>query len=435
MKSKRNWLSTLPMLMIILVLAACGGNSNEGNANNNEGEGNDEDEEVTLTYARGVDTTGATEVLTEAFEEEHPNINIEFQEMPSDSGDQHDQYVTAFSADSAEIDVFDADVIWPAEFAQADYAMDLDRFIEEDDIDMDEYFPGPVEAGNFKGKQWAMPKFIDAGVLFYRTDIVDDPPETWDELIDSAEDLQGEEGTEFGYLMQGIQYEGLVTNAIEFIGGYGGEVIDEEENVVVDSPETVTAIEKMQEIAESDFVPDDILNFTEIETESSFIEGEAVYARNWPYLQASSEDDDKSEVAGDVDFTTIPAGDDTSASALGGWMSMINKNTEHPKEAWEFVKFMTGEEGQKITAIEGGSPPTLSDLYDDEEVKDEGGVLFSDPDFVDVLENATPRPVSSIYPEISDIMQIELSKALAGEISAEEAASNMQEKMEDALEE
>lgn len=435
MKSKRNWLSTLPMLMIILVLAACGGNSNEGNGNNNEGEGNDEDEEVTLTYARGVDTTGATEVLTEAFEEEHPNINIEFQEMPSDSGDQHDQYVTAFSADSAEIDVFDADVIWPAEFAQADYAMDLDRFIEEDDIDMDEYFPGPVEAGNFKGKQWAMPKFIDAGVLFYRTDIVDDPPETWDELIDSAEDLQGEEGTDFGYLMQGNQYEGLVTNAIEFIGGYGGEVIDEEENVVVDSPETVTAIEKMQEIAESDFVPDDILNFTEIETESSFIEGEAVYARNWPYLQASSEDDDKSEVAGDVDFTTIPAGDDTSASALGGWMSMINKNTEHPKEAWEFVKFMTGEEGQKITAIEGGSPPTLSDLYDDEEVKDEGGVLFSDPDFVDVLENATPRPVSSIYPEISDIMQIELSKALAGEISAEEAASNMQEKMEDALEE
>lgn len=434
MHSKKKWFSSLFMLMLIAVLTACGANSEEGNAGNNENDNDNNDEEVTLTYARGVDTTGATEVLADEFEKEHPNIKIDFQEMPSDSGDQHDQYVTAFSADSAEIDVFDADVIWPAEFAQADYAMELDRFIEEDDIDMDQYFPGPVEAGNFKGKQWAMPKFIDAGVLFYRTDIVDDPPETWDELIDSAEELKGEEGTDFGYLMQANQYEGLVTNAIEFIGGYGGEVIDEDENVVVDSPETITAIEKMQEIVESDFVPDNILNFTEIETESSFIEGEAVYARNWPYLQASSDDDEKSEVAGDVDFTTIPAGDDSSASALGGWMSMINKNTEHPKEAWEFVKFMTGEEGQKITAIEGGSPPTLSDLYDDEEVK-EGGVLFSDPDFVDVLENAIPRPVSSIYPEISDILQIELSKALTGDISAEEAASNMQEKMEDALEE
>src|SRR5699024_12800531 len=100
-------------------------------------------------------------------------IKIEFQEMPSDSGDQHDKYVTAFSADSAEIDVFDADVIWPAEFAQADYALELDRFIEVDDIDMDEYFPGPVEAGIFKCKQCAMPQFIDACVLFYRTDIVE----------------------------------------------------------------------------------------------------------------------------------------------------------------------------------------------------------------------------------------------------------------------
>lgn len=434
MKSSSKWISSFFMLVLMTVLTACGGNDEDANGNENNANAEEGDEEVTLTYARGVDTTGATEVLAEEFEKQHPNIKIEFQEMPSDSGDQHDQYVTAFSADSAEIDVFDADVIWPAEFAQADYALELDRFIEEDDIDMDEYFPGPVEAGNFKGKQWAMPKFIDAGVLFYRTDIVEDPPETWDELIDSATDLQGEEGTDFGYLMQANQYEGLVTNAIEFIGGYGGAVLDEDENVVVDSPETVTAIEKMQEIVDSDFVPDNILNFTEIETESSFIEGEAVYARNWPYLQASSNDEEKSEVAGNVDFTTIPAGDDTSASALGGWMAMINKNTEHPQEAWEFVKFMTGEEGQKITAIEGGSAPTLADLYDDEEVQ-EGGVLFSDPDYVDVLENAIPRPVSSIYPKISDILQIELSKALTGDISAEEAAKNMQEKMEEALDE
>src|SRR5690625_4535287 len=115
-------------------------------------------------------------------------------------------------------------------------------------------------------------------------------------------------------------------------------------------------------------------------------------------------------------------------------MARINKNTEHAQEAWEFVKVMTGEEEAKSTAIGGGSAATSGDLYDDEEVQ-EGGVLFSDPDFVDVLENAIPRPVSSIYPKISDILQIELSKALTGDISAEEAAKNMQEKMEEALDE
>lgn len=431
MKLNKKLFGSFLVLLLVVFLAACSGDSDSDDTQDNAD--SDSDEKVTLTYARGVDTTGATEVLAKAFEKKHPNIEIKFQEMPSDSGEQHDQYVTAFSAKSSEIDVFDADVIWPAEFAQANYALELDRFIEKDNIDMDAYFQGTVEAGKFKGKQWAMPKFTDAGVLFYRTDIVEDPPETWDELVEQAGKLQGEKGTEFGYLMQASQYEGLITNAIEYIGSYGGAVLDEDQNVVVNSPETIKAIEKMQEIVGSDFVPSNILNFTEIETESAFIEGNAVFARNWPYLQASSNDEEKSKVAGNVGFTTIPAGDDGSTSALGGWMSMINRYTEHPEEAWEFVEFMTGPEGQKITAVEGGSAPTIEALYDDKEVQD-AGVTFSEPEFVEVLKNAVPRPVSPIYPKISDIMQIELSKALTGDITAEEAASNMQTKIEAAME-
>lgn len=432
MKLNKKILGSFFALLLIVLLAACSGGDSESEDNSTDDKADKSDEKVTITYARGVDTRNSTDVLIKAFEKEHPNINVEYREMPSDTGEQHDQYVTAFSAKSAEIDVFDADVIWPAEFAQANYALDLDRFIKKDNIDMDAYFDGPVAAGNFQGKQWAMPKFIDAGVLFYRTDIVDQPPETWDELVKQASELQGEKGTKFGYLMQAAQYEGLITNAIEYIESYGGHVLDENENVVVDSPETVKAIKKMQEIINSDFVPSNILNFTEIETESAFIAGNAVFARNWPYLQASANDEEKSKVAGNVGFTTIPAGDDGKAAALGGWMSMINRYSEHPEAAWEFVKFMTGAEGQKITAIHGGSAPTLTALYDDKEVQD-SGVLFSDPEFVKVLETAVPRPVSPIYPVISDIMQIELSKAVTGEITAEEAAKSMQTKIEEAM--
>ncbi|MCE7793509.1 ABC transporter substrate-binding protein [Salipaludibacillus sp. CUR1] len=453
MKIWKKVLSGAVAISMVSVMAACGGdddanetpvnddpaneteNNNAGNVNNNDEDGakaSEDQEEVTLTYARGHDATGATDKLVEAFMEENPHITVEFREMPADTGQSHDQYVTEFSAGDATIDVFDADVIWPAEFAQGGYVLELDRFIERDGIDMDDYFEGTVDSGNFDGRQWAMPKFTDAGLLYYRSDIVDEAPETWDDLIEMAGEYQGEEGTDFGYLMQANQYEGLVVNAIEFIASYGGEVINENQEVTVNSPETISAIEKMVEIVESDFVPGNILNFDEPSTHTAFLEGQSVFARNWPYMQAMTEDEDQSQVQGNVEFALLPAGDAGSAAGLGGWMTMINRNSENPEEAWEFVKFMTGPEGQKITAIDGGSAPTLRDLYEDEEVRD-AAPLFADEEFVATLENAVPRPVSPIYPQISDIMQIELSRALAGEISAEEAAENMESEIESAL--
>lgn len=443
MKYWKLTLSGLLLVALAFFLVACSDsgttdqedNPDESDTSSDSGEeaaDEGEEEQVTIVYARGVDTTPATEAVIEAFEEKFPNIKVEQREMPADTGQSHDQYVTALSSQSTEIDVFNADVIWPAEFAQANYVLELDRFIERDGINMEDYFPGTVAAAKFNGKQWAMPQYTDAGVFYYRTDIVDEPPKTWDELIEMASELKGEKGTEHGYLMQAAQYEGLITNAMEFIASYGGEVVDENNNVVVDSPETIKALDKMKEIVTSDFVPENILNFMEIETENAWIEGNAVFARNWPYMMSSSNDEERSEIAGNVEMSRLPAGDEGTASALGGWMTMINRYSEHPEEAWEFVKFISGPEGQKISAVEGGRPPTLAALYDDPEVQ-EVSSLFANPEFREVLQTAVPRPVSPIYPEVSDIMQIEISKVLTGDQTSEEAAKNMQSKIEAAM--
>ncbi|AIF44433.1 ABC transporter substrate-binding protein [Virgibacillus sp. SK37] len=432
----------LLLITLAMFIVACSGtgsteqdNPENSDSTSSKEEGASEDskaEPVTIVYARGVDTTPATDAVIKAFEEKHPNIKVEQREMPADTGQSHDQYVTALSSQSTEIDVFNADVIWPAEFAQANYVLELDRFIEKDGINMEDYFPGTVAAANFNGKQWAMPQFTDAGVFYYRTDIVEEPPKTWDELIEMAGELKGEAGTKHGYLMQAAQYEGLITNAIEFIASYGGEVVDENNNVVVDSPETVKALDKMKEIVTSDFVPENILNFMETETENAWIEGNAVFARNWPYMMSSSNDEERSEIVDNVEMARLPVGDEGTAAALGGWMTMINRYTEHPEEAWEFLKFISGPEGQKISAVEGSRAPTLKALYDDPEVQDVSS-LFANPEFREVLESAVPRPVSPIYPEVSDIMQIEISKVLTGDQTSEEAAKNMQSKIEAAM--
>ncbi|RLL40577.1 ABC transporter substrate-binding protein [Oceanobacillus piezotolerans] len=442
MKFSKLALSSLLLIALVFFLVACNNSASTDQDSNDESdtssdngeqaEEGSEEEPVTIVYARGVDTTPGTDAVIKAFEEKFPHIKVEQREMPADTGQSHDQYVTLLSSQSSEIDVFNADVIWPAEFAQANYVLELDRFIERDGINMEDYFPGTVAAANFNGKQWAMPQYTDAGVFYYRTDIVDEPPATWDELIEMSNELKGEGGTEYGYLMQAAQYEGLITNAIEFIASYGGEVVDENNNVVVNSPETIKALEKMKEIVTSDFVPENILNFMEIETENAWIEGNAVFARNWPYMMSSSNDEERSEIVDNVEMARLPAGDEGTAAALGGWMTMINRYSEHPEAAWEFVKFISGPEGQKITAVEGGRAPTLSALYDDPEVQGVSS-LFANPEFREVLQSAVPRPVSPIYPEVSDIMQIEISKVLTGDQTSEEAAKNMQEKIEAAM--
>ncbi|MFS0553885.1 extracellular solute-binding protein [Brevibacillus sp. 179-C9.3 HS] len=389
-------------------------------------------EKIKLVYARGKDATDSTKKLVEAFQKVHPNIEVEIREMPADSGQSHDQYVTMFSAQSSEIDVFDLDVIWPAEFAQAGYLLPLDRLMEQDGIETGKYIKGAMDAGNFGGQQWTMPKFIDAGLLFYRKDLVAEAPKTWDDLIAQAKATKGKGGTKFGYLMQAKQYEGLVCNFVEFSASYGGKILDEQGKVAVNNPATIKGLNKMIEVVKSDFVPTNITTFMEPESHTAFLEGQAPFIRNWPYQFALAQDQAQSKIVDQVAIAPLPAGDAGSAAALGGWMGGINKFSKHPKEAWEFLKFMTGPEGQKISAVEGGLAPTYLPAYDDADVQ-KASPLFANKDFVDGVSAAVSRPTTPIYPKISEVIQIEVSKALAGQQTAEQAVQNMETQMNELM--
>lgn len=385
---------------------------------------------VNLVYARGQDTTGATKQIVDEFNQKYQGkIHVDVVDMPSDTGKQHDQYVTVFSAKGTDYDVIDGDVIWPAEFAQAGYALPLDQLVQKDGINMNDYMQGPVQALTFKGQLWGMPKFIDAGVMFYRKDLVQTPPATWDDLYKQAEALKGK--AKFGFVGQGKQYEGLVCNATEFIAGYGGQVVDGNGNITIKSDATKSGLEEMKKIFTSDFVPKDITNFTEPETDNAFIAGDVAIARNWPYQWAEAQDASKSKIVDKVGVAALPKGSVRAAAALGGWVTMINKYSKHPNEAWEFVKFMCGPEGQKITATVGGSAPTLLSVYNDPDVQK--NPLFGNKDFVNGLSAAVSRPVSPIYPKLSDIMQKEISKYLAGSENVDTALNNMDTQMKQAV--
>lgn len=386
---------------------------------------------VKLVYARGKDVTGASQKLMDKFNELNKGkIEVSFVEMPADTGKSHDQYVTVFNAKGTDYDIFDADVVWPAEFAEAGYALPLDKYIEKDNVNLKDYMEGPVKSLTFKGKTWGLPKFIDAGLLFYRNDIIDKAPQTWEDLVSKSKEVKGK--TEFSYLMQAKQYEGLVCNAVEFISAYGGQVVDGDGNITILSDGTKKGLEMMKSIVGSNFVPSNITTFTELESHTAFLEGKSAFIRNWPYQWALAQDATQSKIVGKVAVAPLPKGSVRSAACLGGWVGMINKNTKHPDEAWQFLKFMCGPEGQKITAVVGGSAPTLTKLYDDKEIT-EKNPLFSDKNFVNGLSAAVPRPVSPIYPKLSDIMQTEISKYLTGAQDVDITIKNMDTKMKAAV--
>lgn len=322
---------------------------------------------VKITYARGKDLTGSSAELVEAFNQKYKGkIEVATVEMPTNIDKQHDQYVDVFSVAGTDYDVVDIDVVWSAEFAQAEYALALDKYIAKDGINMEDYMEGPIKSVTFKGKVWAMPKCIDAGLLYYRKDIVDQVPATWEELAAKSEQLKGK--LEFSYAAQGKQYEGLVCNAVEFIAAYGGQVVDGDGNITVSSPETKQGLEMMKRIYTSSYVPNTITNFTEPDTQTAFLEGKVAIVRNLSYQWVMAQDEKQSKVVGKVAIAPLPKGSVTSAACLGGWSAIINKHTKNADAAWEFLKFMSGPEGQKISAIFGGVAPTLIKSYQDPEI-------------------------------------------------------------------
>lgn len=382
-------------------------------------------QKVKIIFSRGKDATPALQKLVEAFNNKQNKIQVELQEILGDTDEKRQKYITQFSINSNDFDVFEGDVIWVAEFASAGYILPLDDYIKRDNIDLSNYFEGSIKAAQYKNKIWGIDNFISAGLLYYRKDIIKQTPQTWDELIEMATKYKGMNGTIYGFTFQANQYEGLTCNVLEYIHAYGGNILDSNGNVIVNSLHTKRGLEEFLKIINSNFVPNDISLYREEDTANSFMQGQTVFCRNWPYLWAKLQE---SPLANDFAVARLPKGDAKAASTLGGWVGMINKNTKHPNEAWEFVKFMGSEEGQKIRAIYGSNLPTIKSLYKDKEVIKANPFLI-DPEFVKALEVTTPRPISPHYTKISKIIQIEVSKLISKEESIDGALLNMQKEI------
>lgn len=389
-----------------------------------------------FTFSFGPDDSGTLQELVNRFNEQNDQYQAKYREMPSDTGQYFDQLRTEFQAGQANIDLIGGDVIWTAQFAANGWILDISDRIS--DSERNKFLNAPIESNTFEGSIYGLPWFTDAGMLYYRKDLLEkaglQPPKTWEELKQTAQQASQQEGVKNGFVFQGANYEGGVVNGLEYIWTHGSSVL-EGDKVTIDSQGSVAGLQTERSMVEDGIAPQAVASYKEPESHGVFLRGDAVFIRNWPYMYALAGDPEQSQIKqeqiGIVPLPTAQGND--SFSGLGGWNFYINANSDSAVQdaAFEFMKFATQPEQQKFRALQGSFLPTLTSLYDDQEIKEKVPVIELGRE---ALESARPRPISPYYSDMSLTMAEQFNANLKGNVPSQEAVSNLQSELSNIVE-
>jgi multiple sugar transport system substrate-binding protein len=350
------------------------------------------------------------------FQSQNPGTRVVREVGPHSSTDFHDLLTQKLRNRDPELDVFLMDVIWPAEFAAAGWALPLDRWFLP--AEQKKFLAAGILANTYQGNIYGIPLFTDAGMLYYRKDLLTkynfSPPDTWTGLVSQAKSILARENDPHltGFSGQFKQYEGLICNMMEYILGNGAALWDERElKSSLNLPKAKDAVRFVRDKIIGEISHRGVLAYQEPESLALFTEGKAIFHRNWPYAWDIANDSRASKVAGLTGVAPLPAfSNNHSIATLGGWQLAISRYSRRPELAWKFASFMTSREMQKRIALFMGRAPTRSELYRDPEI------LKKNPEFKFQFTNlmhAVPRPPTPVYSPLSNIMQRYFSSAIA----------------------
>lgn len=355
------------------------------------------------------------------FERQNPGIKINIVEGPNASNLVEDLYSSAFLLGDSPYDLLNMDITWVPKFAAAGWLQDISDIIPQSELA--QFLQGDIEGGRYKGKLYRLPYRTDVGMLYYRSDLLQQaglkPPETFQDLIQASKTVQGKNAAQWGFVWQGRQYEGLSAVFTEVLQGKGGFWINPQTNEVgLDRPESIDTVKFLVSTIQQNISPPGVNTYIEEDTRRLFQSGNTLFMRNWPYAWDLLNSDD-SPVRGKVGIRPmVRAPNERSGACQGGWGLGISSTTRHPEEARKAVRFFTSPEIQKQLSIAGAYLPTRRALYNDQELLQRYEYF---PLVLKILENPALRPPIAQYAQASDILQRYLNAVLSGQSSPEAA--------------
>ena len=343
-------------------------------------------------------------------------------------------YRQLFAGQSPAIDVVRIDTVWPG--VLKDHLVDLHPYTKGAES---EHFAAIVANHTVNGRLVAMPWYIDAGLLYYRKDLLAKyglkVPDTWSELAAAAKKVQEQERAAgvkdfYGYVFQGKAYEGLSCNALEWIASFGGgTVIEADGRITIDNPKAAVALNAAASWIGA-IAPRGVLNYEEEDARGVFQNGTVLFMRSWPYVWKLSQGSD-SPVKGKVGVALLPrvSAGERHVATLGGWHLAVSRYSQHVDLAADLVMYMTSAAVQKRRAIEGGFNPSRPALYRDPDVIAANEFMAG---LADVFDHAVARPSAATgmkYPAVSKAIWDHTHDVLSGRLSGEAAVRKLDAKL------
>ena len=409
---KRKFLVGIMMVFCIFAMIGCqksGSGDVNGSASSTEAA---KGEDVTLQLlVPGYDSGYLKDQLGECiekYEKENPNVKIEIISVGWD--ELNSKVVQLYQANEAP-DLMLLGSRSLRQFAELGVLEELDSYLTPEYLE--NRIKNILDTAAVNGKQYGIPMAFSSRALFYRSDLIENPPTTWDELLETAKKINSEKGM-YGFAIPGDPTTGT-DELLNFFYQGEGKMVDKDGNFTIDSAENIETLKYLSQF--KDIVPD-VVSTKRSDQAQMFINGDLAM-----FISGSWEIPKLEEAGAKFNTAKLPAGKKESVNLVTD-SYVMSSLSENKKAAWDFIEFM-GQPDQQfiITGAYGWYPVTKAeegrDVYDDERLKP----------FIDIIPTGHPEPQVPNWDEFDKSIRIAVQKAITGQATPEEALKTSQEEL------
>jgi multiple sugar transport system substrate-binding protein len=368
-----------------------------------------------ITFAAAAGAHGSTQAIVSQWNSAHPGEQVSLKSLPADPDAQHADLLQNLAKPAAGYDVVSMKTSGTAEFAAQGWLQPLTGSFA---VDTTSLMKPAVASATYDNQIYAAPIDIDAGLLYYRSDLVPTAPTTWAQLVKSCPKAKA---TNLAcYAGQFAKGPDLTANVLEAIAATGGQVPQPAGKTVnLNATQAKNGLQLLADSYRNGVIPKSAITYTAAQTAQAFSSGSLLFMRDWASAYPSIA---SSSIKAHFKVALLPGKSGPAASALDGTSVGLNVATQHKKTAVAFMKFLESPDVQRLRLKSDSAGPVLLACYDDAALRTRFPILSM---LQKALQQAQVGPISQFYPAVSQAIQDSSYPAISGDKPVSEAVTEL----------